>query len=111
MWNIIIFMLLATWLLSILIYMYCWYSFLYDDFFAALGRASSARERSKSSVSTLPTGYNNHQVPKQNGTLEPGELADNVAKSLQKAALYVLGEKNHVKVRFNMWFGGESEPN
>ena len=35
---------------------------------------------------------------KQNGTLEPGEVADNVASSLHKAALYVLAEKNHVKV-------------
>ena len=65
---------------------------------SALGRASSARDHGRSSTSTLPTGYNNHHIPKQNGMLEPGEVADNVASSLHKAALYVLGEKNHVKV-------------
>ena len=66
--------------------------------YAAMSRVTSMRERSRLSTGSLQY---HHVSPKQNGTIDMGELAtDTLPQSFHKAVLYVLGEKNQLKVHF-----------
>ena len=74
------------------------------------------RERSRLSTGSLQY---HHVSPKQNGTIDMGELAtDTLPQSFHKAVLYVLGEKNQLKVHFMAsfssafmsYFKGENVP-
>ena len=65
--------------------------------YLALGRLSNAREKR---ISTASLQFNMPSSGRHNGTIDVTEVGEISVHGLNRAALYVIADKNQVKVYF-----------